>query len=153
MSFVLSLMMAPSRANDVMEQTLKSNTGFSVMVEGPKELPLLDAAGLTTSQFQTEVELRCRKYGLNVSSKISAPFLYLNVSLMPIEDFVVYNFEISFHQKAMLFSTKQVSIVNTWNDGTTGTCGNDRLNLLHDKAGALVDKFINAYLAQNPRGQ
>jgi len=110
--------------------------------------------GLTRDILQTDVELRLRRAGIGVGPS-NEGFLYVNVSTRrsPNSEVIAFHIEVQFHQEVVLDRDSKTRIsAPTWDTGGTGIVG--RLSVKDYVRKVLadeVDKFINAYLEQNPR--
>ncbi|MFI5342136.1 MAG: hypothetical protein ACHQ7N_20150 [Candidatus Methylomirabilales bacterium] len=156
MTLLLLGLPVPARPDDTSfwRATLKGITAFHVVVE--VLTPEAERDGLTRDQLQTDVELRLRKAGINVTSSYAntrESFLYLNVNTYK-EPVGLYAFNISleFHQGVILTRNRNVSLpASTWYVGTVGIVSAERLREVRDTVADKVDQFINAYLEQNPK--
>lgn len=135
--------------------TLKGITAIRVAVE--KLPPEAERDGLTRDQLQTDVEARLRKAGIKVTStsvenKVS-PYLHLNVSTVKNPPgFYAFNIRLEFNQGVILERNRNVLVpAPTWSIDFLGTVGAQRLRDVRSTVAAGLDKFINAYLEQNPK--
>jgi hypothetical protein len=131
--------------------TLKGVDSVLVAVEDME--PGAERDGLTQSQIQTDVELRLRQSGITVDPT-SHYILYVNVNTVRTDDgFYAYNIEVSFAQAVMLLRAPEtvLNFVPTWGVGSVGTIRANRLRNVRSRVIDHVDKFINAYLEQNPK--
>jgi hypothetical protein len=154
---VFSLGVSLMRASDdsVTRLSLRGVKALDVVIEPINE----NAQGLTQDDLQTDVELRCRQAGLKVE-KVTAPFLYVNVGIQEVRHpdrpsaneytaSVVLNFE----QVVFLERDKTVRMAaTTWSvmEMVTGP-SRDLRSFCRDAVRHLVDKFLNAFLEQNPK--
>lgn len=125
--------------------------------------------GLTQDRLQTLVELRLRRSGVQVLSRdevLSAPgFPDLELSVLVSESklqsgtLVGYSYSFTLHllQSVVLSRDSKITHVEgvTWQAPlSTGRGDQDRLlRFLMDDVESEVDRFINAYLAANPRNR
>jgi len=134
--------------------------GVAVVVEVFR--PEVEKYGFSQQQYQTDVELRLRQYGVKVLSlfeltkAVGSPRLYINVN--PYIDEKVGFAAVS----VLLELTEYVSLERnptimtsavTWREGMLLTRELNRLNEVRDSVEDLVDQFINDYLAANPKEQ
>jgi hypothetical protein len=155
-SFLLAV---PALSDDEYErQSLVGLKGVALLVE---ELGAeAEKAGLSRSTFQTDVELKLRQAGiriLSVEEQITtpgAPYLYLNVNVLKLQSGYVYDAGLFLRQSVFLAPAPKTLILaaTTWQAlGVTGTIGPNNLGRIREKVKDLVDQFLNAYLAANPK--
>jgi hypothetical protein len=118
--------------------------------------PEVEKDGLTSSQLQFDIEARLKKAGIAVISNSAPYFLYVDANLMKVEGLsgvYVFNILVSLQQPVGLIRSPDVSILaSTWDVATIGlTPIRQFKSFREDLLGPLVDKFINAYLAENPK--
>jgi len=86
-------------------ETLRGLKGLQVVIEN------ITQAGLTKS-LKTDVELKLRKAGIRVLTRITAtnPFLYVNVTVMQIKspDGFIYTVRVSFLQDVILSRNRSI---------------------------------------------
>ena len=150
---VLLLLTVPAWGTDTPTDraTLKGITEVKVVVETID--PNVERHGLTQSQLRTDVELRLRHSGITVDST-SHYILYVNVNTARTGGGIyAYNIEVSFGQAVMLLRDPQtvLNVVPTWSVGSVGTIRANRLPNVQSRVIDYVDKFIAAYLEQNPK--
>lgn len=165
MKFLLSLVLAflitgetvVARADDsyLSRQTLKGLKEISVLVEDI--VPEVERAGLTRALIQTDVELKLRLAGIPVLvglAGLGAPHLYVQVSVLPspeIDYWPFYSF-VALVQSAALDRDRSIlySLIS-WDVGSIGGVGKDKVAQIRDNVKDQVDTFINAYLSVNPK--
>ncbi len=155
LALVVVLLAVPAWPSDlpVNRATLKGVDSMSVQVESPG----LDAErdGLTKSQIQTDVELRLRESGIRVSPSPDWCFLNVNVTTYKTSgDLYAFHISLEFNQWVMLVRDPdrlEYPGVTTWSHGTIGAASASRLPEVRSQVIDLVDKFIAAYLEQNPK--
>jgi len=138
-------------------RTLKGIRSIPIVVEEVDAEA--QAAGLTTSDLQTECELRLRKVGISVPVSgepvdRDSPYLYVYVNVFPANsgDQYVFNANLEFRQKVGLVRNKSIlALATTWNTGTTGVIMRPNLSKVRNSVGNLMDEFANAYLSANPK--
>jgi len=99
------------------------------------------------------VESRLRQAGINVDH-LSDEYLYVNVNTFKGERGVYsYSVHVEFHQSVMLVRDPKIIYhgAATWSLGRMGTVGSNHLREVREDVADFVDKFINAYLEQNPK--
>lgn len=133
--------------------TLRGIKAIRVLVESMR--PDAERDGLRKAQLQSEVKLRLQKAGITVTPSAAA-FLYVSVNTakktilgMP---YYAFNIDVQVAQQVSL--NRDPNIVNlaaTWGVGYIGTVGAQKLGDVRASVADLVDKFIKAYLEQNPK--
>jgi len=138
--------------------TLRGLTGVAIIVESIREE--IERDGLTSEQIQTDVELRLRKAGIRVLSEKERaetpgiPLLYVNVNVLKVKDAFLYAYSIHVALQQLVLlerNTKISGLATTWDTGSVGTEGESHLRDIRGGVADDVDKFINAYLAVNPK--
>jgi hypothetical protein len=145
--------------NEDSRASLKGLPGVSVLVEELK--PEVEQAGLRAAEIQTDVELRLRLAGIPVLSQAQMfltpgqPFLYISVivATRTTTDLWPVSVELQLRQNVQLERSPATKVeASTWDYTFASSVG--RLNLRSIRDGSIkdeVDKFINAYLAVNPK--
>jgi len=142
------------------KETLKGLQNFGVFVA-----PLKTEAqkhGLTRQQLQTDVELKLRQNGINVLSDqewltakaIDGPCLIVNVSMLIRQDspVIAFNISLELSQKVLLErDPTKICEASTWNTDSVGSVGLKEIQSIRESVKDEVDKFINDYLAVNPK--
>jgi len=116
----------------------------------------ISRGGVTQDQLQTDVELRLRKAGIKVVA--DAPW-YLSVLVStshitsgPATVGYAYNVSVGFVQGSYLFRDSRIpSFAPTWSIWVVSWVREDWLQNIRAVVGDTVDRFINAYLEQNPK--
>ncbi len=146
------------RLDQLQRPSLAGLTGVYVVVEDIE--PDAERDGLAQSTLRTDVELKLRQAGMRVLSKdewlaaTGFPNLYLNVNTLK-DRMGTYAFCIDLVLKQEVRLTRNPAITFrgiTWEAaGVVGTVGPENLHRVRDHVRDRVDKFINAYLAANPK--
>ena len=143
--------------------------GVGVVVEMPGAL--LQKEGVGTSQLQTRVEVKLRQAGIVVLTEKERhktpgrPYLYLSITSVKIENVPSLAVGISLElQELVLLERQSKSAVGrlsekpgftefaaTWSTGMVGIYSTDKVRLIYDGVGDVVDRFINDYLAANAK--
>ena len=155
-SFGPSGLAIDGKSNQAMLRGLK---GVGVLVEKlPSEV---EQGGLNRDQLQMEVESKLRTAGIKVLTKEEAfnapgePFLYINININIAKtesDIYPYSIDLLFVQKvSLLRDPKLTSYAVTWSTGGVGSIGKSILSQLRENVEAMVDVFMRAYLAENPK--
>jgi hypothetical protein len=139
--------------------TLRGLQGVGVLVE--KLPPEAENQGLNRNQLQNEVESRLQKASIKVLTREEAlnapgePFLYININVNMAKtesDIYPYGIDLLLIQKvSLLRDPKLTSYAITWSTGGVGSIAKPILSHLKESVEAMVDVFIKAYLAENPK--
>jgi hypothetical protein len=142
--------------------TLRGLPGVYVAVEALD--PDVQQDGLTKATLQADAELRLRMAGIRVLSREEwaktqgGPVCYIDVSIVKdvgltdVLDFDLYAFEVSveLHQDVALVRDMAVKVLSpTWSASYVGFT--NTLPRIRTKVTELVERFINAYQAVNPK--
>jgi hypothetical protein len=141
--------------DETSRKSLKGVKGVQVVVESIK--PEIEKDGLTTTQVQTDVELKLRLAGLNVLpykeilETPGSPTLYVYPHVLKSSyNFYIYNIELALFQNVYLERDNKFSTTSpTWSVGYLGITS--ELDYIRSKIKDQVDGFINAYLSVNPK--
>jgi hypothetical protein len=156
----LLVSVSPALSDSPLERaTLAGLTGVGVRVE-PMD-PDAEKDGLTTSTLQTDVELKLRQAGIRVLTATEMfgvpgyPYLYLRVATGKVDELGVLAYEIELHLIQEVRLPRNPAITSwaaTWRaTGKIGTIGSRQLPSVREYVRDIVDQFINAYLAANPK--
>jgi len=129
--------------------------GVAVVIE-PIE-PEFEQAGLTASTLATDVELRLRQLGIHVlvgaerGNTPGQPYLYTVVNLLrDLVGPVAYSVRVELSQRTRLVRDTKIDVwAPTWSTASIGILDFSRLPEVRGAVRDLVDKFANAYLAEN----
>jgi hypothetical protein len=121
--------------------------------------PQLEKMGLTRNQIQMDTESKLKLAGINVQpgeefAKSSGhPYLYVNVNISMLKTQItryLFYIRIELNQEVALVRTPDVKVsAATW---STGGWGIDfSMDNIRQTVKTQVDKFINAFLAENPK--
>ena len=133
--------------------SLRGLKGVVVLVS---PLPVeVEQNGLMASAIQTDVELRLRQAGIPIlNSTRRSPALIVGVDILTYSD-GTWPFLIGVAVSQSVILSRDPSIllpsVETWNENIYGSLGRKNVRSLRDHIKDSVDKFINAYLAANPK--
>jgi hypothetical protein len=144
----------PAQSADEQDESLRSIPAFCILVEKMPPSPLLESAGISEVQLRTDIELRCRSFGLNVKPETALLpcYLYVNVSSIPENELTtIYSVKFDFEQPVIFTQSQRAGTSSTWSRSTTGFVGVGRVKDIHDAVMSLADQFINAYLAKNEK--
>ncbi len=154
-NYVHSVVKLRSKFTPDQRDTLKALHGVRVLVEYLR--PEGEKYGLTKEAIETDTELRLRQYGIKVLSREESPdsYLYINVNTvvqeaLPIAAVAV---QVQFLQDVLLYRDLKTRVTaTTWSKGINGLVGVNQLrDFSRENVKDLVDKFINDYLAVNPK--
>jgi len=132
---------------------LRGLQGCRVVVERLK--PEIEQDGLTTKQLQTDTELKFRMAGIKVLSReesaktMGMPFFSLNANVGPSQTGYIYNISVSLVERVQLMRNGDIVWAFTWQKGYLGITPD--LSDIRQKVKDYVDRFINDYLAANPK--
>lgn len=135
---------------------------------------VLADAGFTNEQIQTDVELRLRKAGLTVVAEdvMLAPWkrtaydaeterllkraqalaqLVVEARCFPVEEGLL-SYRIRIEVRQAVTTTRKVGLLaTTWEYEELGAVGRLKASSLRSTVADVVDRFLNAYLAANPK--
>jgi hypothetical protein len=154
---VFLLLPGISHATEYQQKELIGLKGVGVLVESVR--PEVERLGLTKDQIKTDVELRLRKAGVSVLTKEEwektpgKPYLYVNVNAFVYPDepaLCVYNIRMELQEMVTL--DRGLRAPDTiWPKERRMVVGKGNIRKIRDVIGDQVDKFINEYLAANPK--
>ena len=141
-------------------ETLRGVQGLYVLVAQLK--PEVEQLGLTRAALRTDTELQLRQYGIKVLTADewvktpNAPNLYINVKIMPLNEdpipFLGVSVEVHFDQQVWLVRDPSMRCsAATWHANGAVRIPRVRLAAVRDVVKDNVAKFINDYLAVNPK--
>ncbi len=158
---LLTVGRAPAEDSELSRNTMRGVQGVQVVGEDLKDGARQD--GLNEKDIQTDAELKLRLAGIKVLTQSQQrvttpgfPFLYIHVNTMLNRGGTLYavNCEVSLIQEVLLARDPSISYsAATWSTTAVGTIGKDRLPQERDSIKDLVDQFLNAYLAVNPKSE
>ena len=139
--------------------TLRGLKGVGVLVE---KLPAeVEKEGLDRNELQRAVESKLQSAGIRLLTKEESlkapgePYLYININVNIAKteaDIYPYSIDLLLIQKvSLLRDPKLTSYAITWSTGGVGSIGKQILSQLRESVEAMVDVFIKAYLAENPK--
>lgn len=156
MAMAFLLFPAISCALEIQQMALRGLKGVSVLVEHIK--PEAERLGITQDQIKTDVELRLRKAGIRVLAQTEKdktpgmPYLYVNVTALISSEAGLCVYGIEVHLKEIVTLARGLKASGSvWDTGKIGSVGTQNIRKIRDGVGDLVDKFINDYLAANPK--
>lgn len=114
--------------------------------------------GLSKDQVKNNVELRLREAGIRVVDPkeavrlkhVSAELLVL-INCMDYQSIYACYLETQLVQAVHVEKNDQFTVTPTWSVKRFALLGTDRIRVIHEYARDMVDQFLNAYLAVNPR--
>jgi len=153
----LLLLTVPAQPADPPEHraSLKGIPAIKVVVESLDRQAERD--GLTEDQLQNDVELRLQKAGIRVTSSLEeagSSYLYLCVGTVKHPSgLYAFNITLVFKEVVILERNQDVRLFSTtWSaNDKLGTVGAYKLPEVRGAVVDKVDKFIYAYLEQNPK--
>jgi hypothetical protein len=153
---VIALLLVPglSHALTLKQKALVGLKGMDVLVE--KMNPQAERLGLGEGQIKTDVELRLRKAGVRVLTEKESletpemPALYVNITTVFKSNICAYSIHVSLSERVTLASGFQTTGF-IWDIGEIGFIGPENISKIRGYVGGQVDRFINDYLAANPK--
>ena len=152
---VVILLPGASHALSLEQEVLVGLKGVMVMVEDLN--PAAERLGLSKDQIQTDVELRLRGAGIKVLREKEMfqipgyPRLYVNVNTI-ISEVPVCAFSIRVELKEFITLANGLEATGAvWQVSSVGVGGINKISKIRSYVGDEVDKFINDYLAANPK--
>ena len=141
--------------------TLRGLTGVDVVVEQVPTEPEVEEARLGSSAVQEDIESQLREGGIRILSDEEwqaapgRPWLFVRVQMLrpqAARRAFVYVISLDLMQQVGLARDPGIDAVGmTWRTGEIGTVSAVNVPRVRDSLRALVDTFINAYWAVNPR--
>jgi hypothetical protein len=140
--------------------TLRGLTGVRVLVAPLK--PEIERHGLTKRQLQTEVERRLHKAGMRVLTEQEQgatpgwPLLTITVttaSHAQLPTVYALSMLVAVHQNTLLERDLSIAAYQaaTWSVSVIDLVDREQLGTARERLTQLVDRFITAYLAVNPK--
>jgi hypothetical protein len=156
-AFVISDPYAYDQDDENTRPALRGLQGIFVYVE-PLD-PQIEQSGLIKSQIQTDTESQLKSAGIRVLTRedflkgFGHPYLYINVNISVLKTQIaryLFYIRIELNQEVLLVRAPHTKIsAVTW---STGGWGIDfSLDNIRQTVGSQVDKFVSAYLTQNPK--
>jgi hypothetical protein len=152
---VLLALPGVSHALTLDQKGLVGLEGVQVVVEGPG----LEAErlGLSKNQIKTDVERRLQKAGVRVltnQQEVETPgrpqlCVKIGASINKMGIFA-YSINVDLIEIVTLF-TGETAFATVWEKGEAGSVGLNNINQIQSRISSLVDRFINDYLAANPK--
>lgn len=140
-------------------ESLKGLKGIGLFVEPLN--PEVEKAGISRDQLKQEVELKLGQAGiqvLNEEERIKEPgkpYLYININAYSWREEVIYGFalKVDLNQLVLLDRDPKTGCFGTtWFSGSAGIIGANKLkNVIRTELDDTIAKFINDYLAVNPK--
>lgn len=141
-------------------ETLRGLQGIGVIVDMVR--PEAEQLGLTREALQTDTDLQLRQYGIKVVSFLEmfttpgVPVLYINanVKVRPgeIDPILAVSIVVQLKQGVSLDRDPTIHCkAPTWESAAVATVGRANIRQVRDAVKDLVARFINDYLAVNPK--
>jgi len=146
---------------NIRREPLKGIKGIYVVIENIK--PEAIELGITRELLKTEVEPKLRLAGLIIHSReeylkdsTTVQQLYVNLNILRIifGDIIIYPFNIRIALSETVYIERDFtrSTAIRWNEASVGaTTKENSLKLIREQLKILLDKFLNDYLAVNPK--
>lgn len=146
---------------ELTQRTMSGLQGVSVMVEElqPNIQKYAQRFNLTREQLQKEIEQRLAKAGirmLNGNAWLKTPgrpALYVNINTHEYEKYwYAYNITVNLNQIVTPEANPKLkTLASTWDISMTGVANIGTLNTIRSNVETLIDSFIRAYQAANPK--
>ena len=126
-----------------------------VVIEDGSPLPRM----IPEATLKTEVELRLRREGLNIGSTSQfkevpkPPMLMISLVGLESNDSILFAVTIQLYEVATVQRTGSQQGVCTWDDSQMGIIRGDSTQPLREALRNVLDRFINDWLAANPRNK
>lgn len=152
---VIALSVSANAQTAVQREPLVGLRGVRVLVEDIRADAEHD--GLHRDQVVTDVELRLRKNGIRVLEWMKnpgAPYLYISFGTNRNDKYSIYAYAVTVQlmQSVSLEDRPSIKTVGAvWQTQSVGTVGVYVIRTIREVVNDLVDKFINDYLAVNPK--
>ena len=156
-ALILSGLYAHAQDDETTRPTLRGLQGIFVYVE-PLD-PQIEQSGLIRSQIQTDTESQLKSAGINVLKRedflkeFGRPYLYIIVNISVLKTQItryLFYIRIELNQEVLLVRAPHTKVSTaTW---STGGWGIDfSLDNIRQTVRTQVDKFVSAYLTENPK--
>ena len=139
--------------------TLRGLKGIGVLVE--QLPPEVENGGLSKDQLQKDVEAKLRAAGIKVLTREECaktpgePNLYINVNVNIAKtesDIYPYSLDLLFIQKVSLLRDQKITSYGvTWSTAGVGSITKTMVSQLRESVREILDIFIKAYRAENPK--
>jgi len=155
LAVVILLLPSLSLALTLDQMALRGLKGVHVLVLDTGQA--IKCVGLTQDQIQTDVQLRLRKSGIKVMNKEEVlitpgnPNLCVTLFAYSIgKETYAYSINVMLYEQVTLARGFK-SLATIWFNGWVGGVFASNGNYIRGTVGDLLDKFINDYLAANPK--
>jgi hypothetical protein len=109
-------------------------------------------SGPSEGQIKSDVELKLRLAGIKLISPGKDGFLYVRIGCRHINNYVYsVNIIVQYKQPVYLMRNQSSSIGATWESGSFGYIGSQKIDSLRDAIKDIIDLFLNDYLTANPK--
>jgi hypothetical protein len=145
---------AIARADDDIYSRVSLRGLESIQVVVEELQPEVEQNGLTAIAVRTDVELKLRQAGIRVLDTTAAIWLHVSVSVLTSKDGIwPFMIQVELSQPVALARDPSILMASiyTWSVSGFGKVGRLNVRSLRDDVRDQVDKFINAYLAANPK--
>jgi hypothetical protein len=150
MALVVTLLLLPGVSHALTDDQAVLVGVKEVVVIVERVNPIIERRGLTGAQIRADVELRLRRAGVRVMAEMGPlktwglPHLWVTVKtpMRPVSGLLAYSVRVSLCESIA---------VSVWDTESRSTVGIDNIGQIRGAVGLLVNKFINDYLAANPK--
>jgi hypothetical protein len=152
--WIVLLLAVPALAGDTHSGrgTLKGIKELGVLVHID---PKVEPNGLERAHIQIDVEARLRQSGITVEPRSLSPsHLFVVIDALEVDEasLYAYTMRVQLRQRVLLVRDPTITtVVPTWEVGFLGVVDQGHVSPIQSVVTDLVDRFITAYLEQNPR--
>ena len=145
--FVLTLSGAAG-AGPKQAESLRGLKRFDVLIEHLNADE--ESIGLNTDTLKVDVELRLRTAGIKIVSDLDAPYVYVCINVLRIEDLRVaaYSVAVRVQSNVKIIQTGKMTNATIWESGKIGTGSSVLLrDAVRKTIGGLVDQLTHDILS------
>lgn len=150
---------SPAWAQLEARRTLHGLDAVGLVIENVH--PDAERRGVSKATLEKDIALRLEQAGVRVLANgqeegvPGRPLLRLQVAITPLDDLPLYNATVTLQLRQSACLTRNLIIcetVTTWEDaGVTHAVGVSRLASVQQDVRDMIDRFLDAYRAENPK--
>lgn len=139
---------------------LMAVSGFAgePLLKGLKKLALAvpslpaewERSGFSANRIRTDVEIRLRRVGIEITADLSDPLLVVSLSQFADGGSIIYAIEVRLTEDVVVLHRGASVVAQTWVKTSFGIVGSRRVDSLRVDITDKVDDFINDWLKANP---